>query len=133
MNFSIAQIIARLCAPQHEISCSWFLWQRLCARLRERGRNATRESGAFLLGYRTNGRARVTDFILYDDLDPRTLDTGIVHFDGRYFGALWDICKQRSISNGQNKEIFTAGPVSFFFTVDIATRCARIPPFFQGK
>lgn len=50
MNFSIAQIIARLWAPRHEISCSWFLWQRLCAKLRERGRNATRESGAFLLG-----------------------------------------------------------------------------------
>ena len=68
MNFSIAQIIARLWAPRHEISCSWFLWQRLCARLRERGRNATRESGAFLLGYRADGRARITDFILYDDL-----------------------------------------------------------------
>ena len=25
--------------------------------------------------------------ILYDDLDPHALDTGIVHFDGRYFGA----------------------------------------------
>ena len=37
MNFSIAQIIARLLAPRHEISFSWFLWQRLCARLRERG------------------------------------------------------------------------------------------------
>ena len=49
MNFSIAQIIARLWSPRHEISCSWFLWQRLCAGLRERGRNATRESGAFLL------------------------------------------------------------------------------------
>jgi proteasome lid subunit RPN8/RPN11 len=66
--------------------------------LRERGRNATRESGAFLLGYRTDGRARITDFILYDDLDPHALDTGIVHFDGRHFGTLWDICKQRGMS-----------------------------------
>jgi proteasome lid subunit RPN8/RPN11 len=98
MNFSIAQIIARLWSPRHEISCSWFLWQRLCAGLRERGQNATRESGAFLLGYRAAGRARITDFILYDDLDPHALDTGIVHFDGRHFGALWDICKQRGVS-----------------------------------
>ena len=98
MNFSIAQIIARLWAPRHEIFCSWFLWQRLCARLRERGRNATRESGAFLLGYRADGRARITDFVLYDDLDPHALDTGIVRFDGRYFGTLWDICKQRGMS-----------------------------------
>ena len=98
MNFSIAQTIARLWAPRHEISCSWFLWRRLCAKLRERGRNASRESGAFLLGYRADGRARITDFILYDDLDPHALDTGIVHFDGRHFGALWDICKQRGMS-----------------------------------
>jgi hypothetical protein len=98
MNFSIAQIIARLWAPRHEVSCSWLLWQRLTAKLRERGRDATRESGAFLLGYRNDGRARIIDFILYDDLDPHALDTAIVRFDGRYFGALWDICKCRGLS-----------------------------------
>lgn len=98
MNYSIAQIIARLWAPRHEVSCSWFLWRRLAAKLRERGRSASRESGAFLLGYRSDGRARIVDFILYDDLDPHALDTGIVRFDGRYFGALWDICKHRGLS-----------------------------------
>ena len=71
---------------------------RTCAaKLRERGRHASRESGAFLLGYRSQGRVRIVDFILYDDLDPHALDTGIVHFDGRYFGALWDICKRRGM------------------------------------
>ena len=98
MNFSIAQIIARLWAPRHELSCSWPLWQNLTAKLRERGRSASRESGAFLLGFLSQGRARIVDFILYDDLDPHALDTGIVHFDGRYFGALWDICKRRGLS-----------------------------------
>ena len=48
--------------------------------------------------YRKDGRARIVDFILYDDLDPHALDTGIVRFDGRYFGALWDICKRRGLS-----------------------------------
>ena len=98
MNFSIAQIIARLWAPRHEISCSWFLWQRLCAKLRERGRNASRESGAFLFGYRAYGRARIVDFILYDDLDPDALDTGIVHFDGQY----WNLQDQRGEWQCQN-------------------------------
>jgi proteasome lid subunit RPN8/RPN11 len=28
--------------------------------------------------------------VLYDDLDPHCLDTGIVRFDGRYYGALWE-------------------------------------------
>ncbi|MGA2717126.1 MAG: hypothetical protein ABSG41_28925 [Bryobacteraceae bacterium] len=65
------------------------------AGLRKRGRHGSRESGAFLLGKRRNGRARITSFVLYDDLDPHCLDSGIVRFDGRYFGTLWDLCKER--------------------------------------
>jgi hypothetical protein len=48
--------------------------------------------------YRADGGARIVDFILYDDLDPHALDTGIVRFDGRHFGELWDICKRRGLS-----------------------------------
>lgn len=95
MNFSIAETMSRLYAPQHRLSCSWWLWNRLVTGLRNRGMGSSRESGAFLLGKRRNGRARITSFVLYDDLDPHCLDTGIVRFDGRYFGALWDLCKQR--------------------------------------
>ena len=54
-----------------------------------------RESGAFLLGENCGGRARIRSFVLYDDLDPGCLDTGIVRIDGRYFGDLWKICGQR--------------------------------------
>ena len=98
MNFSIAEIIRRLFAPKHELSCSWFLWRRLLTCLRERGLNKSRESGAFLLGHHNGGRIRITDFILYDDLDPHCLDTGIVRFDGRYFGKLWELCKTRGLT-----------------------------------
>ncbi|HTA91571.1 MAG TPA: hypothetical protein VK745_18435 [Polyangiaceae bacterium] len=38
------------------------------------------------------------DFVLYDDLDPNCLESGIVHFDGRYFGALWAICERRDLA-----------------------------------
>lgn len=94
MNFSIAPTIRRLLAPRHELSCSWLLWRRLCGALRQRGRARTRESGAFLLGrLDPDGRRRITDFVLYDDLDPRCLDSGIVRFDGRHFGALWAHCR----------------------------------------
>jgi proteasome lid subunit RPN8/RPN11 len=96
MNFSIAEIIRRLWSPNHKLSCSWFLWQRLIGQLRRRGKNI-RESGAFLLGTHKNGRSRIIDFILYDDLDPHSLDTGIIRFDGRYYGSLWEHCKQRSL------------------------------------
>lgn len=93
MNFCIAEITRRLLAPPHELSCSWLLWRRICRRLRERGRNQSRESGAFLLGTTIARRRRILDFVLYDDLDPRCLDTGIVRFDGRHFGELWARCK----------------------------------------
>lgn len=98
MNFSSAPIMRRLIAPQHELSCSWLLWRRLLRGLRERGQNARRESGAFLLGRRDGGRAHIIDFVLYDDLDPNALTSGIVRFDGRYFGALWDICRGRGVT-----------------------------------
>jgi len=98
MNFSIAETIARLLSPRHELSCSWFLWRRLLRKLRERGLDGTRESGAFLLGRRNRGRVRIIDFVLYDDLDPNALNTGIVRFDGRYFAALWDRCKEHDLT-----------------------------------
>lgn len=99
MNFSIAETINLLFAPQHELSCPWLLWRRLVARLRERGRSESRESGAFLLGHcREGGRTRVVDFVLYDDLDPKSLDSGIVRLDGRCFAELWGLCRHRKLS-----------------------------------
>ena len=98
MNFFIAETISRLCAPRHKLSCSWLLWHWLLTGLRQRGREYSRESGAFLLGHRRKDRVRVLQFVLYDDLDPECLDTGIVRFDGRHFGKLWDLCKQRSLT-----------------------------------
>ena len=98
MNFSIVETMRRLLAPRHELSCSWFLWRRLLRMLRDRGHNGGRESGAFLLGRRIYGRVQVEDFVVYDDLDPKSLNTGIVRFDGRYFGSLWDLCARRGLT-----------------------------------
>ena len=98
MNFFNPAIMRRLLAPRHELSCSWFLWRRLKADLREHGHRCSRESGAFLLGHREGGSLRVADFVLYDDLDTHALDSGIVRFDGRYFGDLWAICQSRGLT-----------------------------------
>lgn len=98
MNFSIAATMRRLLAPQHKLSCPWIVWNRVMAGLRARGLDRSRESGAFLLGDRHGDTARISDFVLYDDLDPHCLDTGIVRFDGHYFGELWELCKQRGLS-----------------------------------
>lgn len=67
------------------------------AGLRERGRGE-RESGAFLLGRREAQSSRIVAFVLYDDLDPKALDTGIVWVDGRHFGRLWGLCKERGLT-----------------------------------
>lgn len=98
MTYSIAATMRRQFAPQHRLSCSWFMWRRLLKRLRERGQSQSRESGAFLLGYVESDQVRIVDFLLYDDLDPHALDTGIVRFDGRYFGELWAQCKSRNLT-----------------------------------
>lgn len=98
MSYLIAATMRRLWAPRHEISCSTWVWRNLIETLRERGRRGSHESGAFLLGYRAVGCARVRGFIPYDDLDPHSLDTGIVRFDGRYYGALWDQCRRDSLA-----------------------------------
>jgi proteasome lid subunit RPN8/RPN11 len=99
MNFFTAATMRRLLAPRHELSCSWLLWRRLLIALRARGRERTRESGAFLLGARDeDGCARIEDFVLYDDLDPKALASGIVHFNGRYFSDLWAICEARDLA-----------------------------------
>lgn len=98
MNFSIRAIIRRLLAPQHKLSASSSTWRNLCADLRDRGNGSTRESGAFLLGHRNGDRARIVEYVLYDDLDPHCLDTGIVRFDGRYFDDLWNRCSKTGLT-----------------------------------
>jgi hypothetical protein len=98
MNFSIATTIRRLLAPRHELSISWLTWHRLVNSLQKSGKNFRRESGAFLLGNRMDDVTRIETFVPYDQLDPNALDSGIVNFDGRHFGALWDLCKRRNLT-----------------------------------
>lgn len=96
MNFFNALTTAFL--PKPELTCPRELWYQLLDRLRERGRFGQRESGAFLLGHRANRQARILQFALYDDLDPCSLELGIVHFDGRYYGALWELCRRSGLT-----------------------------------
>jgi proteasome lid subunit RPN8/RPN11 len=70
------------------------LWFNLTRVVHRRGENE-RESGAFLLA-RPND-TRVVRFICYDDLDPRSLDTGIVHFNSAGYVKLWKICQEEKL------------------------------------
>ncbi len=96
MNFSLRPIIRGLAQPRHRLSCDAHLWQTRVAQLRRRG-NGQRESGAFLLGRRSGARRRIERFVYYDDLDPRSLDAGIVVFDGAGYGRLWQVCREAGL------------------------------------
>lgn len=109
MIFSIAETTSRLFAPRHELSCSWLLWRRLLSELRVRGKGR-HESGAFLLGRRAGGKARIVDFVPYDDLDPNCLESGIVQFNGTYFGRLWEICRERALTVVADVHTHPGGP-----------------------
>ena len=97
MTFSILTTMRRLTRPDHELSCSPLVVEALIAELRARGRGVN-ESGAFLLGHRNANGSRIESFILYDDLDPHCLNTGIVRIDGRCFGELWERCRTSGLT-----------------------------------
>jgi hypothetical protein len=91
MSFYTVQTMAPRSQP--ELACARALWERLLLQLCERGGYGKRESGAFLLGQEADGARQISQFVLYDDLDPHSLDLGIVHFDGRHYGKLWERCR----------------------------------------
>lgn len=77
--------------------CARRLWDKGVEELRRRC-DGRRESGAFLLG-RCNARLkRIEEFLYYDDVDPQCFSNGIVEFDGRKFGRVWEYCRAKSLT-----------------------------------
>lgn len=68
----------------------------MVSQLHRRGKSR-RESGAFLLGTHGARGDVVKRFVCYDDLDPRSLDSGIVVMQRSGFSKLWAICKQEGM------------------------------------
>jgi hypothetical protein len=65
------------------------MWGNGVDELSLRTLDGRRESGAFLLGERHDGACHVIrEFVFYDDIDPHSLDKGIVHFNGNRFPVL---------------------------------------------
>jgi proteasome lid subunit RPN8/RPN11 len=93
----IQKTIRGFVAPNHKLSCSTKLWNEGLTELRRRTEGC-HESGAFLLGVEDGGRRRITRFAYYDDLDPHSLETGIVVFDGSGYGPLWQLCRESGLT-----------------------------------
>lgn len=85
-----------LAAPRARVSCNDMTWNAGLLGLRSRGRGS-RESGAFLLGQLRGRRRFITDFLYYDEVDPNALDTGMIDFNGAYYGRLWSLCRSRNL------------------------------------
>jgi proteasome lid subunit RPN8/RPN11 len=70
------------------------VWEEMISELARRGRGE-RESGAFLLSPRGDGRA-VTRVEYLDDLDPASL-VGSIHLHRSAYGHLWSLCDRESL------------------------------------
>lgn len=81
--------------PEPRITCRRAVWEAGIAELARRTKGHSRESGAFLLGRDDGGPKQILEFIFYDDIDPRALDSGIVHFAGNRLPFLWEHCRKR--------------------------------------
>lgn len=92
----IQMTIRGFVSPKHQLSCSTKLWSEGLVELRRRT-EGYHESGAFLLGKEDGARRRIETFAYYDDLDPNSLDTGIVVFDGSGYGPLWQLCRETGL------------------------------------
>lgn len=73
------------------------MWQTLLAELHCRT-GERHESGAFLLGHKTEERRRVEQIVYYDDLDPHAYRTGVVVMHAASFGPLWEQCRSSALS-----------------------------------
>jgi proteasome lid subunit RPN8/RPN11 len=79
------------------LTCPADVWREGVAELRRRT-EGWHESGAFLLGERDGELRRILKFAYYDDLDPHSLDSGIVIFDGAGYGPLWGMCSSEELT-----------------------------------
>ena len=73
------------------------VWRTLVAELHRRteGRH---ESGAFLLGTKTDGHRKVELVVYYEELDTDAYSSGVVILHAASFGPLWDLCRVRGLS-----------------------------------
>ena len=61
-----------------------------------RTQGGQRESGAYLLGVDLPaGSEQILEFMFYDDIDPRALETGVVTIRQTALPRLWALCRER--------------------------------------
>jgi proteasome lid subunit RPN8/RPN11 len=77
-------------APLLEVPAS--LWAELMAHLHSQGAGV-RESGAFLLGRKTDAGRVVERFVPYEQLQPDAFSNDYVSLKADSFAKLWEVCR----------------------------------------
>jgi hypothetical protein len=96
MLSSLIRLLGTLRGPRPRLRCARRIWRAGVVELARRTRGGSQESGAYLLGVDLpKGGQRILDFIFYDDVDPRALETGIVTIRQTALPRLWEICRER--------------------------------------
>jgi hypothetical protein len=93
MRWLLNKLFGWLRRSRPRITCESGIWATGIAELNRRTLGERRESGAFLLGTDDGQVKRILEFVYYDDIDPHSLDTGIVHFAGNKLPRLWEHCR----------------------------------------
>lgn len=98
MGFSLRTLLSAARGRPPGLCCASGVWHRGVDELARRA-GGRQESGAFLLGRIENRVRRIEEFLFYDDVDPTCFANGIVEFDGRKLGAVWQHCRdtQRTV------------------------------------
>ena len=94
MAFLISTLARAAFGWPPRLVCGADVWRDGVGELRQRTNGGTRESGAFLLGDKGPRTRRIREFLFYNDVDPDCLRNGIVEFDGRKLGTVWERCRR---------------------------------------
>ncbi|VBY40102.1 Uncharacterised protein [Burkholderia pseudomallei] len=87
--------VATTPAPLLEVPAT--LWAEMMAHLRAQGGGA-RESGAFLLGHRTDAGRVVMRFVPYEQLQPDAFRNDYVSLKADSFAKLWEVCRAQGMT-----------------------------------
>lgn len=85
------------------------LWVLLLEHLRSQGGGA-RESGAFLLGHKTDSGRRMTRFLPYERLQPDALHDDYVSLSASSFAKLWEFCRAEGVTVVADVHTHRLGP-----------------------
>ncbi len=97
MGYLLQTLLSVARGRRPQLVCNRATWRNGIRALASRCRGG-QESGAFLLGTVEKRRRRIQQFLFYDDIDPTCFARGIVEFDGRKLGRVWEYCRKNSLT-----------------------------------